>query len=98
MRSNPFYETYIDGAVKALNKAGVSMENVPEEIRQETFQLEPLMMIAERKGDVIKYMAIVNKWRDLFLKCVKEISIEEKEEEVKPWQKQQSMQQMTLLI
>lgn len=74
------------------------MENVPEEIRKETFHLEPLMIIAEQKGDVIKYMAIVNKWRDLFLKCAKEIPIREKEEEIKPWQKQQSMQQMTLLI
>lgn len=88
----------MDEAVKALNRANVTMADVPEHIRRETFNLEPLMMAAMEKGDTIKYMAIVNKWRDLFLTC--KPTQETKEKEKKPWQNQQSkeMKQLNLLI
>jgi len=90
----------MDEAIKALNVAGVLMLDVPEAIRRETFNLEPLMTAAEGKKDVIKYMAVVNKWRDLFLTCKSTNPTKEKER--KPWQKQQQqqkkMEQLNLLM
>jgi hypothetical protein len=97
--SNSFYENYIREAVKTLNHAQVSMLSVPEDIRKKTFELEKAMMLAEEKKDAIRYMAIVNKWRDLFLTCKPEKPTNNtKEKEKEPWQEQQqkSFKQTTM--
>jgi len=86
MRSNQFYDSYISDAIKALNNSGVTMDRVPEEARKKTFALEGIMDIAADKADVMKYMAVVNKWRDIFL-AFKPTREQKQEKEIKPWQK-----------
>jgi hypothetical protein len=100
MPSNQFYESFVDKAVDVLNKADVSMKDVPESVRVEMLNLEALMVIAKTKGDVIKYMAVVTKWRDLLLAYKPNKPIEEfHEKEKEPWQKQQQeMKQLNLLM
>jgi len=64
-----FYDKQITQAIKVLNNANLSMKYVPEETKKKTFELEDQMKKVEHAKDVISYMALVAKWRDLFLAC-----------------------------
>ena len=63
-----FYNNQFRLAINILNTAGVSMKQVPVDARREATKIEEAAMAARDKKDVLAFMGLVAKWKDLFLR------------------------------